>query len=172
MKSLLEKGKPIRKTECQLFNELYRDNAKGIYELAYRKTNNHHDAEDIKQNVFITLLTKIKTVNGHPDPVGWLYKTALYQIEHYWRYMSQKAKVEVDMSNVEEIADNTDLLPGMMGEVMQEHLTQEEREMLLWFYGEGLSLKEIAVRRGITYGTCRVYMAHLRAKLKKILKDN
>lgn len=166
------KEKPIKKTERQFINELYLSTADDIYKLAYRKTNNHHASEDIKQNVFITLLTKIKTVYNHPDPVGWIYQTTYFQIEHYWRYMGRKLEMEVDLSSsVGEIADNTEFLPGMLDEIIQEHLTQEERQMLVWFYAEGYSLKEIAVRRGITYGTCRVYMAHLRAKLKKLLNS-
>lgn len=127
MEWLLGKGKPIKKTERQFINELYLSTADDIYKLAYRKTNNHHASEDIKQNVFITLLTKIKTVYNHPDPVGWIYQTTYFQIEHYWRYMGRKLEMEVDLSSsVGEIADNTE--------------TQEERQMLVWFYAEGYSL--------------------------------
>ena len=58
----------------EAFDEIVRRYGTKIYKLALRITKNHHDAEDISQNVFLTVLNKIGTFKGRSSFSSWIYR--------------------------------------------------------------------------------------------------
>jgi RNA polymerase sigma-70 factor (ECF subfamily) len=58
------------------FDALYRRYAARIHATAYRLTGSWEDAEDVLQDVFITLANKAATVRQGRALQGWLYRTA------------------------------------------------------------------------------------------------
>ena len=65
------------KGRSEAFDEIVRRYDTKIYRLALRITKNHHDAEDIHQNVFLALLNKIGTFKGKSSFSSWLYKVTI-----------------------------------------------------------------------------------------------
>ena len=60
----------------EAFNEVVDRYADKIYRLALRITHNPSDAEDVLQEVFITLIEKLNTFRGDSRFSTWLYRVA------------------------------------------------------------------------------------------------
>ncbi|MCD4665006.1 MAG: sigma-70 family RNA polymerase sigma factor, partial [Bacteroidales bacterium] len=56
------------------FRELVERYKKKIYYLAYDLTGNHHDAEDMSQEVFIKAFRSLKNFRGDAKLSSWLYR--------------------------------------------------------------------------------------------------
>lgn len=161
---------PLTREQLVFFNKLYRDYTAFVFSLAFRLTNNHEVAKDIRQDVFLTALFKLDLLMSHPSIEGWLYEVVIHQKQHYWRGV--KTKNEVSLESIPEYAAPIRMEDGDLEDLLKGILSNDERDMAVWFYKDGLTLEEIALRRGITYNTCKVYMSLLRSKLKKYLEKN
>src|ERR671925_46906 len=58
------------------FNEIVERYTERIYRLALRITNNHSDAEEVLQEVFIVLIEKLDTFREESRFSTWLYRVA------------------------------------------------------------------------------------------------
>src|SRR5574341_1422138 len=64
----------VRKGEMSAFRELVEQYKQKVYYLALNLTGNHHDAEDMSQEVFIKVFTSIKNFRGDSRFSSWLYR--------------------------------------------------------------------------------------------------
>lgn len=64
----------FKKGETEALSELISRYGSKIFNLALRITRHHDDAEDILQDVFSTLLTKMSSFHGHSAFSSWLYR--------------------------------------------------------------------------------------------------
>lgn len=150
----------------QSFDSLYQKYIRRLLQWAFRRTGDYQDAEEIVQDVFITLHFKPDVVLNNPDPASWLYKTAENKIKHYRRKRAKYAcEISLELApelryedSYDELDDGLDALPEWVGPM--------DRKILLQFYGEQMSLKEIAERNGISYAACRKRVSRLTAKLR------
>jgi len=58
---------------------------KGIYNYALRMVNNHADAMDLMQDVFVALYRNLHTFRAESPFKGWLFKIAHYRCIEYYR---------------------------------------------------------------------------------------
>ena len=66
----------VETQDREAFNELVNRYADKIYRLALRITHNPSDAEDVLQEVFITLVEKLDRFHGESKFSTWLYRVA------------------------------------------------------------------------------------------------
>jgi RNA polymerase sigma-70 factor (ECF subfamily) len=64
----------VRNQDERSFNEIVNRYGDKIYNLALRITHNHSDAEEVLQEVFITLINKADTFRGESKFSSWLYR--------------------------------------------------------------------------------------------------
>jgi RNA polymerase sigma-70 factor, ECF subfamily len=60
--------------ETASFQELVESHKKNVYYLALNLTGNHHDAEDLSQDVFIKAFRAMKDFRGEAKWSSWLYR--------------------------------------------------------------------------------------------------
>jgi RNA polymerase sigma-70 factor (ECF subfamily) len=72
----------------EAFNEIVNRYADKIYRLALRITRNPNDAEEVLQEVFLTLIEKLNTFRGGSKFSTWLYRVAAN--ESYIQFRSEK----------------------------------------------------------------------------------
>jgi RNA polymerase sigma-70 factor (ECF subfamily) len=58
---------------------------KGIYNYALRMVNNHADALDLMQDIFVALFRNLHTFRAESPFKGWLFKIAHYRCIEYYR---------------------------------------------------------------------------------------
>src|SRR2546423_9748405 len=67
------------------FQELVQRHVDVVFATALRGLSDAGAAEEITQNVFITLARKAAWLRGETSVIGWLHKTALFEVRCWWR---------------------------------------------------------------------------------------
>ena len=132
-----------------------------------------HNAEDILQDVFLKIHTRIDSLRDGEKLQSWLYQIARHAIADYYR--AHKATVELSEANLlpeEPVYDDDvvkDLLPSV--KFMVNSLPDEYREALLLTEYEGLTQRELAARMGLSFSGAKSRVQRAREKLKVMLLD-
>ena len=63
--------------DLQAFEALFEQFGRRLYGLCLRMSGNSADAEDLMQEIFVLVLTKIKTFRGEAKFSTWLYRLAV-----------------------------------------------------------------------------------------------
>ena len=66
----------FKRGEVQGFNELVRRYQQRVYWIARRMVNNHQDADDITQDVFVRVYESLRRFRGEASFYTWLYRIA------------------------------------------------------------------------------------------------
>lgn len=172
-----------RKGEMGAFRELVERYKKKLYYLSLDLTGNHHDAEDLSQDVFIKAYRSLKNFRGDAKFNSWLYRIAVNTC------ISQKRKKSLSSMTLQEDFDGdsdqqhfnekTSIHnPERTAEagLMQQHinhalqrLTPRERSVFVLRHYNDLPLKEIAHILKITEGTVKSMLFRAIQRLQKEL---
>jgi len=172
-----------RNGEMGAFRKLVERYKKKIYYLSLDLTGNHHDAEDLSQEVFIKAYRSLKNFRGEAKFNSWLYRITVNTC------ISQKRKKSVSAMTLQEDFDDDSAQqqfsnggsnhnPEHSAEagLMQQHidnalqcLTPRERSIFVLRHYNDLPLKEIAQILKITEGTVKSMLFRGIQKLQKEL---
>lgn len=83
------------------FDKIYRKNAEIVYKTAIKYSGNHHEAEEIAQNVFLKLYVNIEHINLEAAK-GWLILTTKYAALNRNRDMEREYLVDEFIGEEEE----------------------------------------------------------------------
>src|SRR5579859_1090664 len=89
-----------------------------VFATALRRLNDSRTAEEIAQNVFVALARKAGWLRGENNLAGWLHKTTLLEVRHWWRGELRRQKREqaaVELGTV--MKDEDSLLKALTGEL-------------------------------------------------------
>ena len=115
-----------------------------------------HDAEDLTQEIFLSLVGSIGDFQGRSTFATWFHRMAMNKVADYYRKMSRRRKGEYN--------EEWNVMAVDPWECMEIELTLKEvlvdvpdryREILLLKFLEGLSFNDIAERLGLTYEAAR-----------------
>lgn len=166
--------------------ELYGDR---IYNLTYRMLGSREEAEDVSQEIFITVFKSIESFRGESKFSTWLYRIAANHCKNRIKYLARRH--DRDQSEYEEgvsrdgvesalTAPNPSPRPdkqleGMQLErIMQEcldGLDEDQRMLIVLRDIEELSYEEISSVTNLPEGTVKSRLHRARLALrKKIMK--
>jgi len=168
------------------FHELVGQYKKKIYYLAYDITGDHHEAEDISQEVFIKMFRSLKTFRRDAKMSSWLYQIAVNASIDSLRKKSSKPTKSLDEFVQPHIQVD---LPGSMAQSLdpqrsaeasqiQNHISQalqnispKERTVFVMRHYNDLKLNEIAEILNVTVGTVKSLLFRAIKKLRKELSS-
>ncbi len=147
-----------------------------LKQFILKRVASEDNAEDILQEVFVKIHTRIHTLRDEEKLPGWIYQIARNAIYDYYRVQRDTLALQAlpdapDFSAEEMFGDSAveELLPCIRE--MVEHLPAEYRQALILTEYEGLSQKELAERLGISYSGAKSRVQRAREKLKTMLLD-
>ena len=168
--------------DSEAFTLLVKAYQNKVYSLAYYVTKNHHDAEDVAQEVFIKMWRALPTYRGDA-PDAWIMKIAKNTCLDF---IKQKKRVEpleyeIDGESVERPIPDTDaqsnpseafVLQQRRQEVQNAllRLGEEHREILTLRYMNGLSYEQLQEVLGVGAGTVKSRLSRAKKALQNILK--
>ena len=151
--------------------EIYREYHDRILSYIMYKVGNREDSEDICSEVFIKIQKNIDKFDQEKGSLSrWVYVIAGNAIIDYYR--SHKAQEELPEDLPEEGDIEEDILNRETLSELTEALTKlsdEERKVIVLHYYEGLSLKEIERKTGMTYGKVKLRHNSALAAMKKFI---
>jgi RNA polymerase sigma-70 factor, ECF subfamily len=165
----------VQRGELPAFQELVEKYQQKVYYMALDMTGNHHDAEDLSQEVFIKVYTSIKDFRGDSKLSSWMYRIAMNTCIDKTRRKRLKL-VEFDDKVAEKPEIKDDPLKAMESQAMQRQIDQalqklppRQRMIFVMRHYNELLLKEIAEILQISEGTVKAQLFRAIRKLQKEL---
>jgi RNA polymerase sigma-70 factor (ECF subfamily) len=137
-----------------------------VYRVAYQFAGNHHDAEDIAQDVFIKVYRSLSRFRQDSQFTSWIYRIAMNAcIDHRRRQspagtapFGEEAEQQLEKTPEERPGPEIAAYAGELGAVLEAaigRLPQGQRIVFIMRHYEGLKLGEIASALGLAEGTVK-----------------
>lgn len=170
--------------ELSAFEELVNRYKNSVFSIIYRMLGQYHEAEDVSQEVFITVYQKLYQFDTNKKFAPWIHKIAVNTAISYLR----KNRKVVTLNFDETYIQNNDYFPSL--HIVDPELTIERKELredieeaikelsenykivIILRYQLELSNQEIADTLGISKENVEVRVHRARKALRKILLNN
>lgn len=149
------------------FEAIFREHGKGLYSFLFRMSGSQHDAEDLTQETFVSVMRKLPTFNGDSSVKTWVYAIAVNKYRDFLRYGRLRAH---DKVSGDELASHQSPLNDLMAKEIGDRvrtafhaLAEHHRTAFSLVRFEGMTYKDAAQVLGTTLDTVRmrVHRAHL-----------
>jgi RNA polymerase sigma factor (sigma-70 family) len=152
---------------------LVADHAEVLYRYAYRLTGSAADAEDLVQQAFLVAVGKMDQLRDPAAVRGWLFAV----LRHAWLKSKRRplprvsSELDIDISLLAvDLPDRFAIEPEELSQALEE-LPDEFRLVLVSFYFEDCSYKEIAERLELPIGTVMSRLSRAKQYLRNRLLD-
>lgn len=178
----------LRDRDEKAFRELVERHGDKVFNLTYRMLGNREEAEDLAQEVFITVFKSIETFRGDAKLSTWIYRVTANHCKNRIKYLARRH--DRDKSEYDErinrdgaagsVAPRVPPRPDralegvQLEKKMQEaiaSLDEEQRLLVVLRHVEELSYDEICAITELPQGTVKSRLHRARLALRKKLKD-
>ena len=129
-------------------------------------------AEDILQDVFIKILSKINSLEDSTKLQSWLYQIARNTIADYYRKKKKEDNLSILFQAEDDVTDLDAMKEAESWIGLYVHtLPKNFRDALVLSELKGLSITQVAEKLGISYTNARARITRGRKQLKKDLTD-
>lgn len=149
---------------------LYKDFAPKMYGICLRFAGNKMEADDILQEAFIKIFTKIKYFRNEGSLEGWIRRTIINTAINFYRRNARNSRM-LDVSGME-LSNNFE--PSFYDSLSKEEILKLVQDLPNGYRTvfnlnviEGYTHKEIGVMLGISDNTSKSQLTRARAILKK-----
>lgn len=149
---------------------------KGIYNYALRMVNNHADAMDLMQDIFVALFRNLHTFRAESPFKGWLFKIAHYRcIEYYRKKRPMQSLDDTPEQTDEESGDCPEQAlfsqqqSSVLIKIIQKLPTKQKLVVELKFFQQ-CTFDDIAQQLGISTNTAKSQLYSALDKLKLFLE--
>lgn len=157
------------------FGELYEETGRGVYFNCLKLLGNAQQAEDITQDTFMKALEKLDSLNEPENFSAWVNRIAVNNCKMYFRKNPRNAEEES-----EKIIDDTpdsELIPDdyadseekrrIIMNIIDTALTDEQRQTIILYYFDMMSVAEIAEIMECSVGTVTSRLSAARKKIRE-----
>ena len=184
----------LKARDEQAFNEIVRRHGDQVFSLVYRMIGSRSEAEDIAQEVFVTVFKTIDGFRGESKFSTWLLRIAANQCKNRIKYLARRPAGASAFEDAAETAGEASPSSGLplpaqghidapdvlMEAAEMESLTQaaiaaldEEHRLLIVLRDvEELSYQEIGEITGLAEGTIKSRLHRARMSIKEHLDRN
>ncbi len=168
----------LREGDVDALAELYEKYKASVYRTALAITRDRGAAEDILQESFLRLFTHARRIRADAPVQPWLYRVAV-NLSYTWIKRQQRRQEKALDGMLEGLVASLHLLPEQWVEQKEAReaiqqailrLPLGHQVVVVLFYLEELSLKEIAEILGIPEGTVKSRLHYARRFLRKALE--
>lgn len=164
--------------------ELVTEHQRMVYQLSFNLLNDHNEALDLSQEVFLRVFRTLHSFRGHSSLRTWIYRIVVNQArnrQRWWRrrHRAQQVSLDQHVQDHGDLPDESDRGPDRLVGQKQlaerirealEHLPFEQRTAVVLREIDGLSYEEIGFSLGIAVGTVKSRLARARAGLRDQLR--
>ena len=163
--------------DMRALGELYERYRHRVFAVCIGMTRNPAEAEDLTQEVFVSLVKKIGSYRGESQFTTWLHRLTVNCVLMHFRRPARREQVFTDVEDVILVAPrlSTPMLPGALTDVIAfrsavARLPKGCRTVFVLFDLAGFEHEEIARLLGCTAGTSKSQLHRARLKLRKLLQ--
>lgn len=138
-----------------------------VFRLAFSMLKSPADADDVTQNVLLSLYRTDYQFESDEHVRSWLMKVTVNECRKVWRRPFRRHENIDDYA--ETLAFEDPSYQDLFEAIMQ--LDRDKRTVIVLYYIEGYSIKEIAEILNVPAATIGTRLARARAKLAQYLKE-
>ncbi len=163
----------VKNGESEYFSFLVKKYQQHLFNIVNKTVKDYSVSEDIVQDAFFKVFKSIRNFKSGEPFFPYLLKIAVNCTNDYFdrenrksilmKNLSQKSKIAGQVENIEKVRTLYELIYS---------LPENEREILLLFYRDGKSIKEISLLLGISANNVKVRLFRARKKLFEMWKKN
>ena len=148
-KRLIELVRAAKNNDESAFSEIYEYYITPIFRFVYFRVRNRFDADDLTQSIFLKAWKNLSEYRQKKNPFSsWLYAIARNTIIDFWRKKKEWS--------ISELGENTEKEEERTDEILEKEedlneikkaiglLTEDQQEVIILKFIEGLSNKEIS----------------------------
>lgn len=164
-----------------VFQELYDKYHQDLFQFLYYMVRNREQAEDLVQEVYIKVLKAYERFEGKSSEKTWLFSIARHvAIDHFRKQKGWKQRLmETFDWNTQQVKDNQPLpeeITLQNEEIKQmyhclEHVTVDQRAVILLRYMQSLSITETAEALGWTESKVKTTQHRALKQLKSYMEE-
>ena len=185
-KALVER---LQRHDEAAFNTLVRLYEKSVFRLVLRMLGDRAEAEDVAQDVFVTIFKAISGFRGESKLSTWIYRVATNHCKNRIKYLDRRArgkKSELDELSEAGALESASMAssaqiarPDQQAEANQIEkivraaiavLDEDQRELVVLRDVENLSYEEIQAITGLPEGTVKSRLHRARLQLMKAIQ--
>lgn len=138
-----------------------------VFRMAYARTNNKSDAEDITQDVFIKYMKETKPFQNENHVKAWLLRVAINSSKNLVNSAWHRKNTSIDAADLlyTELEETSEVYYAVM------KLPEKYRIVVHLYYYEGYSVEEISRMLEAKESTVKSWLRRARGKLKDLLKE-
>ncbi|MBL0216988.1 MAG: sigma-70 family RNA polymerase sigma factor [Myxococcales bacterium] len=174
----------LRDRDERAFRELIENHRDRVFNITYRMLGNRAEAEDVAQEVFITVFKTIESFREESKFSTWLYRVTVNHCKNRIKYLARRHdrdRDELDETNqatngavngapVRAAQPDKALASAQMEKLLQEAiaaLDDDQRAVVILRDVEDLSIEEICEITGLPDGTVKSRLHRARLVLRK-----
>ncbi len=180
----------LKRQDEAAFNELVRLYQGRIYRLVFRMLGDRGEAEDLAQEVFVTVFKSIHSFRGDAKLSTWMYRVATNHCKNRLKYLGRRARGHkqefdeiADAHKLESATMNTSVrLPGpdevatgketeRFIRIALTELPDEQRRLVILRDIENLTYDEIQKLTGLAAGTVKSRLHRARLALARRVRE-
>ena len=150
-----------------LIHRLFVEQYAAMCRTAFYALGDNGLAETAVQETFLVAIRFRNKLEASEKPVAWLYKALSYTIKHVKRDRNYLLMHTVPLDSLPEHeasqCDKYSLLDPQIAD-------SEDCMLLMEFYCQGYTVKELAERRGISIGACKMRIKRAKEHIRKKLE--
>lgn len=163
--------------DTDAFGELYSRHLDAIYRYIYFRIGDVHDAEDLTEMTFLRAWESLPSYKSQGSPfTSWLYRIAHnLTVDYYRRNKTHQSFAQVDREALLDQEQAGLMQKLIANEEVQElakalsRLTEEQQQVIILRFIQGLDHTEVARHLNKTDGACRMLQYRALTALNQIL---
>jgi len=151
---------------------VWREFAEPLRGFIRKRIGSDHDADDILQQVFLKIQTRLDSLRETEKLQAWLYRITRNAIVDHYRQQRPRESLPEELAADDPADDRRcamELARCLRG--MVERLDPRYRDALRWSELDGLPQRDVATRLGLSLSGAKSRVQRGRAKLKQMLLD-
>ena len=174
----------LRDRDERAFRELVAEHRDRVFNITYRMLGNRHEAEDVAQEVFISVFKTIDSFREESKFSTWLYRVTVNHCKNRIKYLARRhdrKRDELDETKhesngavtgapVRAATPDRALASAQMEQLLQDAiatLDDDQRTVVILRDVEDLSIEEICEITGLPDGTVKSRLHRARLVLRK-----
>ena len=156
----------------RLFNEIVKDYSERVYWHVRRFVNNHEDADDLVQEIFLKIWTALPSFRGEAQLYTWVWRIATNETLNHLR--KERVRAALRMQSIDaEMEHRIEADPFFNGTQAQRELMkglaklpEKQRQVFVMRWWDELSYEEISAITGTSVGALKASYHIAQEKLK------
>ena len=139
-----------------------------VFRMAYARTSNKSDAEEITQEVFIKYMKETKPFQSEDHVKAWLLRVAINSSKNLLNSAWHRKSTSIDAADVlhTELEEESEVYHAVL------KLPEKYRVVVHLYYYEGYSVEEIGTMLSAKESTVKSWLRRARGRLKDMLEED